>query len=303
MPLLRSLEDQVGSVWGLAFTPDGQELVVAANNFDRGQGSLGIYKVADGSKVDTLDAEFPTGVIFSPDGKTMAVNTNSTVLLWRVSDWTMQQTIAPSPVTSRTIAVAGFAFSPDGSSIATRSSTYPIGGQVDLWRVTDGKHIRTVVAQAGEGDHMVFTPDGQIIVTESNKQVQLWKVSDGTLLRTLSEATGTLGTSVAVSPDGETLATGSTILWKIADGSKVRDLAVRELVASMEFSPDGQMLATGMWSADDKARIWRVADGQLLLVGDAGGGTVVSVTFSPDGRTLATGSANGNVRLWRVGTE
>ena len=157
-----------------------------------------------------------------------------------------------------------------------------------------------MLSQVGEGDYVVFTPDGQMIVTETNKQAQLWKVSDGTLLRTLSGATGELGTYIAVSPDGQTLATGSTILWRVADGNRLRDLQTDSLIASIAFSPDGKMLATGSWSADDRARIWSVSDGQLLYIVDAGGGTVISLAFSPDGRTFASGSVDGMVRLWQV---
>ena len=71
------------------------------------------------------------------------------------------------------------------------------------------------------------------------------------LLRTLSGHTDAV-TSVAISPDGQTLASGSrdeTIkLWNLATGKELRTLTVHtsghiSWVTSVACSPDGQTLA------------------------------------------------------------
>ncbi|MEU5427820.1 helix-turn-helix domain-containing protein [Streptomyces olivoreticuli] len=111
--------------------------------------------------------------------------------------------------------------------------------------------------------------------------------------------------SVAYSPDGKTLATGSfdkTVrLWNTAGGELRKTLTGHTgMVNSVAFSPDGRTLATG--SSDKTVRIWDATSGELrdTLIGHAD--TVAAVVFSPDGKTLATGGSDKSVRLWDMTT-
>ena len=110
-------------------------------------------------------------------------------------------------------------------------------------------------------------------------------------------------TSVAFSPDGATLASGSgdnTVrLWDVATGAELRVLEGHtSCVTSVAFLPDGATLASG--SRDNTVRLWEVATGAELRVLEGHMDWVRSVAFSPDGATLASGS--GTVRLWDVAT-
>ena len=58
-------------------------------------------------------------------------------------------------------------------------------------------------------------------------------------------------------------------------------------VASVAFSPDGKLLATG--SGTDICCLWHAETGSLLQTLAAHQGTVYEVRFSPDGKLLATG--------------
>ena len=111
--------------------------------------------------------------------------------------------------------------------------------------------------------------------------------------------------SVAFSPDGQTLASGSydnTIrLWDVATGESLKILTGHTYeVNSVSFSPEGQTLASG--SGDNTVRLWDVSTGETLRTLQGHTIFVLSVAFSPDGETLASGSRDRTIRLWDVST-
>ncbi len=69
-------------------------------------------------------------------------------------------------------------------------------------------------------------------------------------------------------------------------------------VFSVAFSPDGQTLASGSWVKT--IHLWDAKTGQHKKTLTGHTGQVYGVAFSPDGQTLASGSLDGTVMLWHV---
>ena len=74
----------------------------------------------------------------------------------------------------------------------------------------------------------------------------------------------------------------------------------KDEVYSVAFSPDGKTLASG--SLDKTIKLWEVATGKERATFEGHSDGVTSVAFSPDGKTLASGSDDTTIKLWDVAT-
>jgi WD40 repeat protein len=124
---------------------------------------------------------------------------------------------------------------------------------------------------------------------------QKWK-----LARTLEESPYSVY-SIAISPDGETIASGSddnTIkLWNLKTGEFNNTLSGHSSsVYSVAFSPDGQTLVSG--SYDKTIKLWNLKIYTLNGHSEA----VSIVAISPDGQFLASGSVDKTIKLWNLKT-
>jgi WD40 repeat protein len=165
-----------------------------------------------------------------------------------------------------------------------------------------------IVAGASLLAYETFVPDEWI-----------WRQFHDQPIRTFTGDTSFV-VSVAFSPDGRTLAAGTSTrippqkltpgkitlgksiikLWDVTSGQELRTLAGHTTgwVKTVAFSPDGRTLASA--SGDNTIWLWEVASGRELRILTAHTGQVLSVAFSPDGATLASGSSDHTIKLWEL---
>ena len=126
-------------------------------------------------------------------------------------------------------------------------------------------------------------------------------VGSEALLRTLKGHQDVVW-GLAFASDGTIIASASgdkTVrLWRVADGTLLREFEHPDKVVSVAFSPDGTILASG--ARDGKVRLWQVMDGRLLHELEHNDTTVLSLAFSPDGDVVASGAKDSRLCLWRV---
>ena len=114
-----------------------------------------------------------------------------------------------------------------------------------------------------------------------------------------------LVTSVAVSPDGKTIVSGSvdrTVrVWDAQTGAPLRTLQGHEYsVTSVAVSPDGKTIVSG--SLDNTLRVWDAQIGAPLRTLRGHEDSVTSVAVSPDGMTIVSGSLDNTLGVWDAQT-
>ena len=168
------------------------------------------------------------------------------------------------------------------------------------WNLPEGAKARLGRGQiTGE---LAYSPDGSCLAVVGSVGIWMYDADTGAELDLLTAPTSV--SSIAFSPEGNTLATGSwddsmVRLWDVATGQlKAALIGHTSDVGNIAFSPEGNILA----SSDGEAiRLWDIATRKLKTTFIDHGSHINSVTFSPDGSILAGGSDD-KVWVWDVTT-
>ncbi len=166
--------------------------------------------------------------------------------------------------------------------------------------ISPDKDKPMVAAGRGNQVHLFDAKTGEFKSTLVDPDL---KTPDG---KPASAAHISLVESMAYSPDGKTLATGSfqeLTLWDMEKGTpKLRINGFADRVVAIAFSPDGTKFATGGGAPteDGEVKLFDAAGKPLGDIKNAHSDTVFGVAFSPDNKLLATGGADKFVKVFEV---
>ncbi|MFN6171546.1 MAG: WD40 repeat domain-containing protein, partial [Dolichospermum sp.] len=276
----------LGSVYSLAYSPDGKYLVTGDSN-----GRVQIWNALTGREILTFvgHSNCVNSVAWSGDSLTLASGSlDNTVKLWNVQTGDCVRTLEGHSDWVNSVAWSGLTLA-SGSLDKT----------VKLWDVQTGDCVRTLEGHSSLVRSVAWSGDGQTLASGSGDHtVKLWDVQTGDCVRTLQ---GHSSWVRSVAWSGLTLASGSSDktvkLWDIQSGDCIRWLEGHSSwVNSVAWSGDGLTLASG--SDDKTVKLWDVQSGECLLTLMGHSNCVNSVAWSV--LTLATGSRDNTVKLWDV---
>ncbi|MCF2147701.1 serine/threonine protein kinase [Desmonostoc muscorum LEGE 12446] len=291
----------LSSVNGLAFCPEGK--ILASANDDK---NIKLWDLNTKKVIASLSEhrQAVKSVAFSPDGKILAsASDDKTIKLWDINTFKEISTLL-----GHSHAVKSVTFSPDGQILASGSWDKT----VKLWNVNTGDQICTLTGHKLQVNSVAFSPQGQIIASASyDRTIRLWQISSQkefkncpcyTLSGILSGHAWAVLT-VAFSPDGKVLATGSddkTIkLWEVNTGQLISTLSGHSWsVVSVAFTADGKTLISASW--DKTVKLWKVSTAEEIVTLCGHTDSVSAIAVSQVARLIASGSKDKTIKLWQL---
>jgi WD40 repeat protein len=258
---------KASSYWTRTFSPDGKRLAVVG-----AEGILQVWDLTTGKKLTAAKlapGEAPNihQLVYSPDGKWIALRSRDQVTLWDAHTGTKCKSFTDDwgqKIGGLSLQSVVF-FSADSKVLQTMSHA---------WRIADGKQVRHIeykkMKLEDSGAWIYFqmvaghTPDGSSLFAVTSKgEIQVFDASTGKLQRS----------------------------WKDDDYDGVN------LYVPFSISPDSHLLATAASKAK-RIKIWNLATGQLLRVLTGHEYRIECLQFGRDGKKLFSLDEDGVVKTW-----
>ncbi len=281
----------------IAFSPDGRLLAVC-DYHQEGPHSLRIriLEAATGRLLHTMRQEMrqlfliPTTVIFSPDGKTLAVECDSGIVeLWNYQTEKLLGALRLHGHGDQSH-VGRIAFSPDGRTLVTTPE------EIEFWNVATLD--RTAHAAVGGIDSLAFSPDGSLLAigtgngSTGGASVELRDTATLALQRRLRGLGSTIN-HLVFSPDGSELlainSQGLAARWKLADAKPALTFGNSGFSLSSAVAADASTVIVAGW--DRYLMAYDGRSGRQIRNLSSRIVPIAAAAFSSDGKTLAAMAA------------
>jgi WD40 repeat protein/serine/threonine protein kinase len=301
------LEGHEGSVYALAFHPDGQTL--ASGGTDQVIRLWSIANAEGESRTLRGHTNWLWSLAYSPDGTLLAsTGFDLTVRLWDVAEeYALLQTLQ-----GHTNFVRSVGFSPNGRILASGGDD----GRGILWNVQTGQPLSAIPFENGRKVWSLafnpITPSGTPIVFGGDAPVApLWNLSERALVEDVERLPQPARLLQFDDQSGDLWVYGNTldtpqtvdIGWRWSTGNRSYSQKVtynetaEQLTTATALSSDGAVWASG--DSSGVVRLFEAASGQIISeirMGEAG---IYALAFSHDGERLAVGDNTGRIYLLR----
>jgi len=281
--LRHTLKPRAESSFRARFSPDSRLLVLVGSD-----GRLELYDVKSGEIVHQLSVgmESHFHIAFQPDGKELAmVNSKGIVTLWDLETGRSQ----PSPVENCRPG-GPLAFSPNGKMLAVANQA----GKLVLWDIAKKTMAQRFEKITGLNNvrSVTFSQDGRTVRCTADKFFVL-DVATGNELRAINRGTISRNGTFLTNPGNQHLR-----VVNMTTGKEGSFQASHVKIHSVAISPDGRTIASGdhrgnvvLWDSTTHRRIGGPSGHR---------GWVNTLSFSEDGSLLVSASWDGTVRVWSI---
>ena len=282
-PRTRKLHSHSEEVLALSISPDHR--LVASGGKDR---TVDVVEVATGKLVHRLPGlnDIVSSAATSGDGQRFAIAT-------------IDRRFSNRPADEETSFAARYQryFSPAANADRLQPS------ELRLWSTHDGRMAKMLPLPSCQVTATRFLFGGEQLavagwIPDQGGMLSLWDANSGQHVRNFAVA-GSEVLSIAVSPDGRTLASGDAQgnlqLWDAQSAAKGKSYKHGQPVKAITFSKDGKRLATA--DAERTVRLFDPASGAVVRTLKSRS-HIESLDFSPDANLLAAGTREPGFELW-----
>jgi WD40 repeat protein len=283
-------EEHIGIVYALAFSPDGSTLASGGKDG-------AVYLRDDSGERRTLLERGPNSlpvysVVFAP-GDAVIVGGAFGWRGYRLDGTGNHAGFGPiAPATGlaildeRTIAVG------------TGDRAKPIAGSFELWNLESGRRREPHFPEPNGVRAVAACPERRIVAwATGHRKVCVWEVLKPEPVQ-IPQSKNCHAVALSPDGQRLIAAVDYTVkIYDIHKRLELFDLRGHKgTVSSVGVSPDGETIATGSW--DGTAKLWCAATGRVRATFKWPIGRVCSLAFAPDGLRIAAGGDIGSVVVW-----
>ena len=288
----------------LTYTPDGQTFVTGSQN-----GNLYIWQ-GDNQQLEQGISAYNapiSGIFFSPDGQTVAVESPYSVQLYDMLNGTLLREI-PTAIK--------VAFSSDGTQLALGFED----GRIEVHDLINNVLVYQITELTSSIQELVFTPDNQHLIAIAQCTNHIYQASDGVFLHALEDyVTNNIEVGetrvrigdIAVSADSRTIIgwlVGASHfgLWEMGTGKLIGVYPSEEIAGVWRFiSAPGKAMFAGLGGTYPTTdfSFWDMSNGDLQFEWsgpDRGNYYYWHLAINPAENLLTASSNQGTVDIWYI---